>query len=96
MSAPTRGSKRSDAARKARAQAAPISKKKRRLNAPDDRGVGREGETQSQPPAVPKRSETAETGATRQRGAWSAIGNDTSGTGGDMWGTWAGKGQQGQ
>ena len=42
MSAPTRGSKRSDAARKARAQAAPIAKKKRRLNAPDDRGGGAE------------------------------------------------------
>ena len=55
MSAPTRGSKRSDAARKARAQAAPIAKKKRRLNAPDDKGGrGREGETQSQPPVVPK------------------------------------------
>ena len=42
MSAPTRGSKRSDATRKARAQAAPIAKKKRRLNVPDDRGGGAE------------------------------------------------------
>ena len=40
MSVPTRGSKRSDAAKKARAQAAPIAKKKRRLNALDDRGGG--------------------------------------------------------
>ena len=40
MSAPTRGSKWTDAARKARAQAAPIAKKKRRLNAPDDREGG--------------------------------------------------------
>ena len=54
MSAPTHGSKRSDATKKARPQAAPFAKKKRRLNAPDDRG-GRsgEGETQSQPLAVP-------------------------------------------
>ena len=57
MFAPTRGSKRSNAARKARAQAAPIAKKKRRLNALDDRGGrGGEGETQLQPPTVPKRS----------------------------------------
>ena len=37
MSAPTRGSKRSDATTKVRAQAVPFAKKKRRLNAPDDR-----------------------------------------------------------
>ena len=55
MSAPMHGSKRSDATKEARAQAAPIAKKKRRLNAPDDRrGRDGEGETQSQPPAVPK------------------------------------------
>ena len=42
MSAPTRGRKRSDTAKKARAQAAPIAKKKRRINAPDDRGGGAE------------------------------------------------------
>ena len=42
MSAPTRGSKRSDATRKARAQAAPFAKKKRRLNAPGDRVGGAE------------------------------------------------------
>ena len=42
MSAPTHGSKQSDAARKSRAQAAPIAKKKRRLNALDDRGGGME------------------------------------------------------
>ena len=41
MSAPTHGSKRSDT-RKARAQAAPFAKKKRRLNATDDRGGGAE------------------------------------------------------
>ena len=40
MSAPTHGSKRSDAARKARAQGAPIAKKKTRLNVLDDRGEG--------------------------------------------------------
>ena len=38
MSAPTRGSKLSNATRKARAQAVPFAKKKRRLNALDDRG----------------------------------------------------------
>ena len=58
MSAPTCGSKQSDTAKKARAQATPIAKKKRRLNALDDGGGrGGEGETQSQPPAVPKRSQ---------------------------------------
>ena len=57
MSAPTRGSKQSDAARKARVQTAPIAKKKRRLNAPDDKGEGKEGETQLQPPVVPKQSQ---------------------------------------
>ena len=57
MSAPTHGSKQSDAAKKARAQAAPIAKKKRRLNVLDDRGGrGGEGETQSQLPVVPKQS----------------------------------------
>ena len=57
MSAPTHGSKPSDAARKARAQAVPFAKKKRRLNAPDNRGGrGGEGETLSQPPAIPKQS----------------------------------------
>ena len=55
MFAPTHGSERSNAARKARAQTAPIAKKKRRLNVPDDSGErGGEGETQSQSPAVPK------------------------------------------
>ena len=58
MSAPTHGSKQSDATRKARAQAAPFAKKKRRLNALDDRGGrGGERETQSQPPAIPKRAQ---------------------------------------
>ena len=58
MSAPTHGSKQSNAARKARVQAAPFAKKKRRLNAPDDRGGrGREDETQSQLLAVPKQSQ---------------------------------------
>ena len=42
MSAPTHWSKWSDAARKARAPAALIAKKKRRLNTPDDRGGGAE------------------------------------------------------
>ena len=42
MSTPTRGSKRSDAAKKARGQAAPIAKKKRRLTASGDRGGGEE------------------------------------------------------
>ena len=42
MYAPTHGSKRSDATKKVRAQAAPIAKKKRRLNAPDNRGGGAE------------------------------------------------------
>ena len=54
MSAPTHGSKRSDATRKARAQAAPFAKKKRRLKVPDDRDG--EGETLSQPLAIPKRA----------------------------------------
>ena len=58
MSAPTCGSKRNDATMKARAQAAPFAKKKRRLNALDDRGGrGGEGETQSQPLAIPKRAQ---------------------------------------
>ena len=52
MSAPTCGSTRSDVTRKARAQAAPFGKKKRRLNALDDRGG--EGETHLQPAAIPK------------------------------------------
>ena len=52
MSAPARGSKRSDATKKVRAQAAPFAKKKRRLKVPDDRGG--EGETHLQPPAIPK------------------------------------------
>ena len=53
MSAPSRRSKRSDAIRKVRAQGAPHIKKKKRLNAPDERrGRGRGGETQSQPPAA--------------------------------------------
>ena len=47
VSAPTRGSKQSDAPRKARAQTAPIANKKRSLNAPDDRG-GRDGESETQ------------------------------------------------
>ena len=42
MFAPTHGSKWSDAVKKARAQAAPIAKKKRRLKAPDDREGGAE------------------------------------------------------
>ena len=42
MSAPTCGSKRSKAARKASVQAVPIAKKKRRLNALDDREGGAE------------------------------------------------------
>ena len=42
MSAPTCGSKQSDAARNARVQAAPIAKKKIRLNVPDDKGGGAE------------------------------------------------------
>ena len=47
MSAPTHGSKRSDAARKMRAQATPLAKQTRRLNALDDGGGrGGEGETQ--------------------------------------------------
>ena len=69
MSAPKRGSKRSDAARKARAQAAPIAKKKRRLKVPDDMGGrGGEGETQSQPPAVPKRSQRQQKQAPQSKG----------------------------
>ena len=40
MFAPTHGSKQSDATRKATAQAAPIAKKKRRLNMLDDKGGG--------------------------------------------------------
>ena len=43
MSAPTRGSERSDSARKARAQCALYAKKKRRLNGPDERRGGAEG-----------------------------------------------------
>ena len=42
MSAPTCGSKRSDASTKARAQATPIAKKKRRLNVLNDKGGGAE------------------------------------------------------
>ena len=58
MSAPTRGSKWIDAARKARAQAVPIAKKKRRLNVPDDRGGGAErARPNRNRPAVPKRSQ---------------------------------------
>ena len=96
MSAPTHGSKWSDAARKARAQAVPIAKKKRRLNELDDRGEGRRARDPIATAISTKAiTEIAETGATRQRGAWSATSNDTSGTGGDMWGTWARQGQCG-
>ena len=42
MSTPMCGSKQSNASRKARAQVAPIAKKKRRLNVLDDRGGGAE------------------------------------------------------
>ena len=49
MSTPSRGSKRSDAVRKARAQGAPHVKKKRRFNALDERRRrGGGGDTQSQ------------------------------------------------
>ena len=52
-STPSRGSKQSNAVRKARVQGAQHVKKKRRLNAPDEkRGRGRGGETQSQPPVA--------------------------------------------
>ena len=71
MSAPTCGSKRSDAARKARAHAAPIAKKKRRLNAPDHRGgEGWRGRDPISTASSTKTiTETTKTGATRQRGA---------------------------
>ena len=56
MSAPSHGSKPSDAIRKARAQGEPYVKKKRRLNAPNKkRGRGKRGETQSQPPVATRR-----------------------------------------
>ena len=71
MSAPTHGSKRSDATKKAGAQTTPIAKKKKRLNALDDKGgEGWRGRdpiaTTSSTKTIPK---IAKTGATRQRGA---------------------------
>ena len=71
MCAPTHGSKQSAAAKKARAQVACIAKKKRRLNAPDNRGGdGRRGRDPIATATGTKMIiETAEIGATRQRAA---------------------------
>ena len=70
MYAPMREIKRSDVAKKARAQAAPIAKKKRRFNAPDDRGEGQRGRDPIATASNTKTStETAKTGTTRQRAA---------------------------
>ena len=66
MSAPAHESKRNGSVRKATALGAPHAKKKRRLNAPDDRGG--EGETHSQPPAIPKRARRLQKQAPRGRG----------------------------
>ena len=58
MFAPVRGSKGSGSVRKAMALGAPHAKKKRRLNGPDEkRGRGGGGDTQSQAPAVARRSQ---------------------------------------
>ena len=58
MSAPARESKRSCNIRKAVALGAPHARKKRRLNGPDEkRGRGGGGDTQSQAPAVARRSQ---------------------------------------
>ena len=57
MSAPTRGSKQSGSDRKAMALGTPHSKKKRRLNGPDEkRGRGGGGDTQSQALVAARRS----------------------------------------
>ena len=70
MSAPTLGSKRSNTAKKARAQAVPVAKKKRRFNAPDDRGEGQRGQDPTTTAKSTKTiTKTAEIGATRQREA---------------------------
>ena len=66
MFAPTHGSKRSDAARKAREQVAPIAKKKRRLNVPGDKGEGGRGRDPIATASSTKTiTEIAEIGATR-------------------------------
>ena len=73
MSAPARGSKRSGSGRKATALGAPHSRKKRRLNGPDEkRERGGGGDTQLQVPAAARRSQGQQEQPTRGRGGQKA------------------------
>ena len=73
MSTPAHDSKRSSSVRKAMALGAPHAKKKRRLNGPDEkRGRGGGGDTQSQVPAVARRSQGQQERPTRGRGGQKA------------------------
>ena len=73
MPAPSHGSKQSDAVRKVRAQGVPYVKKKRRLNAPDERrGRSGGGETQSQPLAAAQHLQGQQEQPLRGRGGHEA------------------------
>ena len=69
MSAPVRGSKRSNSIRKATALGAPHAREKRRLNGPNEkRGRGGGGNTQSQALAAARSSQGQQEQPTRGRG----------------------------